>query len=202
MESLSEPAPGTTVGDIQFTRDARSLAVSPVAGMKVVGMQDAAMPDVATWRVVQRPAAQSAAADSAAAANRRPANHAFESRLPTEERLAYASRFSFVSCYDFRVLGGRTNEQWIEQYGSSHQHPVNRICHTLGIPTILLSVPVFIASIFVHRLWLFGAALFLIGWIFQFIGHAFEGKPPEFFQDWRFLLVGVRWWWAKINGKA
>jgi len=30
----------------------------------------------------------------------------------------------------------------------------------------------------------------------------FEGKPPEFFQDWRFLLVGARWWWAKINGKA
>jgi hypothetical protein len=105
------------------------------------------------------------------------------------------------------VLGGRTNEQrtneqWISQYGSSHQHPVNRACHTLGIPTILLSVPVFIASIFYHRLWLYAAALFLLGWIFQFIGHAFEGKPPEFFHDWRFLLVGVRWWWAKIHGKA
>ena len=45
-------------------------------------------------------------------------------------------------------------------------------------------------------------ALFVIGWILQFIGHAFEGKPPEFFSDWRFLFVGVRWWWAKINGKA
>ena len=100
------------------------------------------------------------------------------------------------------MLGGRTNEQWIAQYGSSHQHPVNRVCHTLGIPTILLSVPFFIASIFIHRLWLYAVALFLIGWIFQFIGHAFEGKPPEFFHDWRFLFVGVRWWWAKIHGKA
>ena len=100
------------------------------------------------------------------------------------------------------VLGGRTNEQWIAQYGSSHRHPVNRVCHTLGIPTILLSIPVFIASIFLHRLWLYGLALFLIGWVFQFIGHAFEGKPPEFFHDWRFLFVGVRWWWAKIHGKA
>src|SRR6266481_3213709 len=53
------------------------------------------------------------------------------------------------------VLGGRSNEQWIAQYGSSHQHPVNRVCHTLGIPTILLSVPVFIVSIFFHRLWLY-----------------------------------------------
>jgi hypothetical protein len=100
------------------------------------------------------------------------------------------------------VLGGRTNEQWISQYGSSHQHPVNRVCHTLGIPTILLSVPLFVASIFFYRLWLYALALFLIGWVFQFIGHAFEGKPPEFFHDWRFLFVGVRWWWAKIHGKA
>ncbi len=101
-----------------------------------------------------------------------------------------------------RVLGGRSNEQWIAQYGSSHQHPVNRVCHTLGIPTILLSVPVFIVSIFFHRLWLYALVLFLLGWVFQFIGHAFERKPPEFFHDWRFLFVGVRWWWAKIRGKA
>src|ERR1700690_62413 len=101
-----------------------------------------------------------------------------------------------------RVLGGRPNEQWISQYGSSHRHPVNRLCHTLGIPTILLSIPVFVASIFFHRLWVYALALFLIGWVFQFIGHAFEGKPPEFFHDWRFLLVGVRWWWAKIHGRA
>ncbi len=106
-----------------------------------------------------------------------------------------------------RVLGGRSNdhlsnEQWIAQYGSSHRHPMNRACHTLGIPTILLSAPLFIASIFVHFLWLYALALFLIGWVFQFVGHAFERKPPEFFHDWRFLFVGVRWWWAKIQGKA
>jgi hypothetical protein len=113
---------------------------------------------------------------------------------------AYAKNLGPV--YSLRMLGDRTNEQWISQYASSHQHPVNRVCHTLGIPTILLSLPVFVASIFVHRLWLYALALFVIGWIFQFIGHAFEGKPPEFFSDWRFLFVGVRWWWAKIHGKA
>ncbi len=100
------------------------------------------------------------------------------------------------------VLGGRSSEQWIAQYGSSHQHPANRVCHTLGIPTILLSLPVFIAGFFVHRLLRYALALFILGWIFQFIGHAFEGKPPEFLQDWRFLFVGVRWWWAKIRGRA
>jgi len=100
------------------------------------------------------------------------------------------------------MLGNRSNEQWIAQYASSHQHPVNRACHTLGIPVILLSVAIFAVSIFVHRLWPYALALFVVGWVFQFIGHAFEGKPPEFFHDWRFLFVGVRWWWAKIHGKA
>jgi uncharacterized membrane protein YGL010W len=100
------------------------------------------------------------------------------------------------------MLGNRTSEQWIAQYSTSHQHPVNRLCHTLGIPTILLSTAVFVGGFFLHRLWFYALGLFLIGWILQFIGHAFEGKPPEFFSDWRFLFVGVRWWWAKINGKA
>jgi uncharacterized membrane protein YGL010W len=100
------------------------------------------------------------------------------------------------------MLGNRTSEQWIAQYSTSHRHPANRLCHTLGIPLILVSLAVFLSSIFFHRLWIYAVALFVVGWIFQFIGHAFEGKPPEFFSDWRFLFVGVRWWWAKINGRA
>ena len=36
----------------------------------------------------------------------------------------------------------------------------------------------------------------------QFLGHAFEGKRPEFFHDWRFLFVGLRWWVAKMRGRA
>jgi uncharacterized membrane protein YGL010W len=104
--------------------------------------------------------------------------------------------------YHPAMLGHRTNEQWVAQYSISHQHPVNRACHILGIPVILLSILLFLVSIFSHRLWPYALGLFIMGWIFQFIGHAFEGKPPEFFQDWRFLFVGIRWWWAKIHGKA
>jgi uncharacterized membrane protein YGL010W len=100
------------------------------------------------------------------------------------------------------MLGGRTDEQWISQYASSHQNPVNRVCHTLGIPMIVISLAVLVASIFVRGLWIYGAALFVLGWILQFIGHAFEHKAPEFFSDWRFLLVGMRWWVAKMRGKA
>ena len=100
------------------------------------------------------------------------------------------------------MLGGLASQEWIERYARSHQHPVNRLCHTLGIPTILVSLVVFVIGFLQHKLWVYAVALFVLGWILQFVGHAFEGKPPEFFKDWRFLFVGVRWWWAKINGRA
>jgi len=90
----------------------------------------------------------------------------------------------------------------VTQYASSHQHPVNRLCHTIGIPLIVVSLGAFAVSPIVGGIWKVGLALFVAGWIFQFVGHAFEGKPPEFFHDWRFLFVGVRWWVAKIRGRA
>jgi len=76
------------------------------------------------------------------------------------------------------------------------------VCHTIGIPLIVVSLVVFVVSPLVGGIWKLALALFVVGWIFQFVGHAFEGKPPEFFHDWRFLFVGVRWWVAKIRGRA
>lgn len=100
------------------------------------------------------------------------------------------------------MLGNKTSEQWIAQYASSHQHPVNRLCHTVGIPLIAASIPIFVWTAFEHSLWPVPTAMFVVGWVFQFVGHAFEGKEPEFFHDWRFLFVGLRWWWAKVRGRA
>jgi uncharacterized membrane protein YGL010W len=100
------------------------------------------------------------------------------------------------------VLGNRSWDHWIRQYSNSHQNPVNRVCHTVGIPMIALSVLVIPLILWHTRFWMLAVGLFVVGWIFQFIGHAFEGKPPEFFQDWRFLFVGLRWWFAKMAGKA
>ncbi|HYV67219.1 MAG TPA: DUF962 domain-containing protein [Myxococcales bacterium] len=100
------------------------------------------------------------------------------------------------------MLGNRTSEEWIAQYARSHQHPVNRSCHTIGIPLIAASIPLFVVAIFVRGLWPVPVAMFVVGWIFQFVGHYYEGKPPEFFSDWRFLFVGLRWWLAKVRGRA
>ncbi|ASM99083.1 DUF962 domain-containing protein [Vibrio vulnificus] len=35
--------------------------------------------------------------------------------------------------------------------------------------------------------------LFIVLWIFQFVGHKIEGKKPSFFEDLKFLLIGPVW---------
>jgi uncharacterized membrane protein YGL010W len=100
------------------------------------------------------------------------------------------------------MLGNRSWDDWIAQYSLSHQNSVNRLCHTAGIPIIALSL-ILTPLLFVNLgWWKWLAAMFIGGWTLQFIGHAVEGKPPEFFSDWRFLFVGLRWWFAKIRGRA
>src|SRR4051812_8899514 len=100
------------------------------------------------------------------------------------------------------LMSPRSWNDWIGEYAQSHQHPANRFCHTIGIPMIALSGLLVVGTVVVPGLWKLGLALFLVGWIFQFIGHAYERKPPEFLKDWRFLFVGLRWWLAKLRGKA
>jgi uncharacterized membrane protein YGL010W len=47
--------------------------------------------------------------------------------------------------------------------------------------------------------------LFVIMWVFQFVGHYIEGQKPSFFKDIQFLLIGPAWLmafvlrWLKIN---
>lgn len=98
------------------------------------------------------------------------------------------------------MMGGRSWDDWIEEYSHAHEHPVNKLTHSFGIPMIVLSILLVPVSFFVTNLWMAAAALFVVGWILQFIGHYFEGKPPEFMKDWRFLLVGTRWWLKKVIG--
>jgi len=93
-------------------------------------------------------------------------------------------------------------DEWIAAYAQSHRHPVNRACHTFGIPLITLSVVAAGVAIVVPWLWPVVGVAFVVGWTLQFVGHAFERKPPEFLKDWRFLFVGMRWWVAKLRGRG
>ncbi len=100
------------------------------------------------------------------------------------------------------MMKGKSWDVWIAEYQESHKNRLNQLTHTIGIPMIVLSIILGLVSLFGAGLWTWAIWLFVIGWALQFLGHAIEGKPPEFFKDWRFLLVGTRWWIAKITGRV
>jgi hypothetical protein len=57
------------------------------------------------------------------------------------------------------MLGDKTSEQWVEEYSHSHQHPINRLCHTLGIPLIVILIALGVVAFFVAGLWEWALAL-------------------------------------------
>lgn len=79
---------------------------------------------------------------------------------------------------------------FVEEYKTKHRHPLNRLTHSFGIPMIVLALPVVFFS------WRWALALFVVGWILQFVGHAIEGNQPAFFRNPVYLLVGP-WWLAR-----
>src|ERR1700752_406074 len=72
-------------------------------------------------------------------------------------------------------------------YKAKHQHPLNRLSHSIGIPMIVVSLPLFLFN------WRWALLLFTVGWILQFVGHAIEGNQPAFFKNPVYLLVGPLW---------
>jgi len=76
---------------------------------------------------------------------------------------------------------------FMEDYKAKHTHPLNRLTHSIGIPMIVLSLPLLFFS------WRPALALFVVGWIFQFIGHWIEGNQPAFFRNPVYLLIGPLW---------
>jgi uncharacterized membrane protein YGL010W len=76
---------------------------------------------------------------------------------------------------------------FIEGYKAKHRHPVNRLTHSVGIPAIVVSLPLFLFS------WRWALALFVGGWVLQFVGHFIEGNQPAFFSNPAYLLAGPLW---------
>jgi uncharacterized membrane protein YGL010W len=83
----------------------------------------------------------------------------------------------------------------MQSYREDHQDPRNQLCHGIGIPLIVASIPLAMTIVGLPL----AAALFGVGWGFQFAGHYFEGKKPSFVDDKRQLLVGVMWWSQKAG---
>lgn len=87
------------------------------------------------------------------------------------------------------------SESFVDNYKAKHRHPLNKLMHSIGIPMIVVSLPLFFWN------WRWALALFIVGWIFQFIGHLIEGNQPAFFRNPVYLLVGP-WWLIKRAAAA
>jgi len=66
-----------------------------------------------------------------------------------------------------------------------------RLAGVHAVPAIVGLIAIWVLSGFVS--WQWAIALFLLGWVFQFIGHAYEGKKPAFLKNLLHLLVGPLW---------
>lgn len=63
----------------------------------------------------------------------------------------------------------------------------------LALGMLALTLAMLAAMPHVPQLLTVAIVLFVVAWIFQFIGHKVEGKKPSFFKDLQFLLVGPIW---------
>jgi uncharacterized membrane protein YGL010W len=78
---------------------------------------------------------------------------------------------------------GATLLYYIVAFGRTHLLSV--VIAAVGL-TVMYNVAAYVT-------WPFAVAAFVVGWIFQFIGHAYEGKSPAFLTNLLHLLVGPLW---------
>jgi len=100
------------------------------------------------------------------------------------------------------MLGGRPREELMAQYIADHQNPINKRMHAVGIPALFIAVVLWMLAPFLADVWMWAAALTLIGLVLQLGGHQFEGKAPSSSSDWRFLIIGLMWWIDHVRGKV
>jgi len=60
-----------------------------------------------------------------------------------------------------------------------------------GLGMLAILAGMYLLSPYVN--WQTGVALFVGGWVVQFIGHHFEGQKPAFFKNAVHLLIGPLW---------
>src|SRR5437762_602541 len=68
----------------------------------------------------------------------------------------------------------------VEDWLARHSRPVNFALHILGIPLTLMGVlfiPIYVVLLSLP-IFAFSLALFVIGYMIQFLGHALEGTEP------------------------
>ena len=83
-----------------------------------------------------------------------------------------------------------------------------RLSRALGGAMIALFLVLALVTHFAYdalgpsRLLELAAAVFVLAWIGQFVGHKIEGAKPSFFTDLAYLLIGPAWLVGKLMRRA
>ncbi len=92
---------------------------------------------------------------------------------------------------------GTWQHRWqlaVEHYERTHQDPINRSLHMVGIPMIAVGAAGLLVSGPARPLWLLSAASFTVGWALNIVGHAaFEKNAPAFADDPLSFIAGPVW---------
>ena len=97
--------------------------------------------------------------------------------------LAAAAVLATAIYYLFLVVSALTEKPHDEAAG-------RRVMFAALVAIVALFV---LYAVGAYLAWPFAIAAFVIGWIFQFVGHAYEGKSPAFLTNLLHLLVGPLW---------
>ncbi len=68
-----------------------------------------------------------------------------------------------------------------------------RLSLKLSLYMLVITVIMVVILYQIPQLFWVSLVIFIVSWIFQFIGHKLEGKKPSFFKDLQFLLIGPLW---------
>ncbi len=100
---------------------------------------------------------------------------------------------------------GSFGDRWqraIEFYDATHQDPVNRVLHIVGIPMIVGGVVGMLAAPRYTPPWWVANGSWTAGWILNFIGHGlFEKGAPAFADDPLSFVAGPVWDFMQLQKK-
>ena len=65
------------------------------------------------------------------------------------------------------------------------------------VSAVMLAIVQLLAGLSIP-LWISSSVIFVVAWIFQFMGHKIEGKKPSFVEDLQFLMIGPMWLLAAL----
>lgn len=97
---------------------------------------------------------------------------------------------------------GERFEVAIAHYDATHQHPTNRLLHTIGIPMALGGFVGMLASPRFSPPWWIANGSWTAGWALNFIGHGlYEKGEPAFATDPLGPIAGPVWDFIRLRDK-